>query len=156
MAHPSPYRYKQVIVVNKRLGMSKGKIGAQVAHAAMGVVLAEHNAFSNKFEFLGTYDEWRNSKEIQDQTVWLALNTKANTNIAEWLLNSFAKVVLAVESNEELLALQEHARKLGLAEMLCIDNGTTHFNNVPTATCIAFAPTDADTNFELTGQLKIL
>jgi len=38
---PSPYSYKQILVVRKDLNMRKGKIGAQCAHASLACYL-EH------------------------------------------------------------------------------------------------------------------
>lgn len=123
---------KQVIVVNKALNMRKGKIGAQVAHAAM--------------KFLA---------DAIDESV-PAVIRKFTPAEKAWLGGSFAKVVVYVESEQELRDLIEEAKRRGVEVNAIVDAGRTEFHGVPTLTCAAFGPDETDRLDQITGQLKLL
>ena len=80
---------KQVIVVRKNLGMRKGKIASQCCHASMGVLL-KHKIIQE----LPTTDKFN-------------LITIIDSPMKEWLENSFTKIVLYVNTNEEFYELME-------------------------------------------------
>lgn len=124
---------KQVIVVRKDLGMRKGKMCAQVAHASM--------------KFLVDNDE----AERDDELV-----VRLSPDEATWLSGSFAKIVVGIDTEEQLRDLMFRAE---LADIEChpiTDSGRTEFHGVPTLTCAAFGPHDADELDKLTGDLKLL
>jgi len=124
---------KQVIVVRNDLGMRKGKIAAQVAHAAMKFLVDNNEA------------------ERGDEMV-----IKLSADEAMWLTGSFAKIVVGVDSEEALQSLIFQAQ---LADVEChpvVDEGRTEFNGVPTLTCAAFGPCEADQLDRITGNLKLI
>jgi peptidyl-tRNA hydrolase, PTH2 family len=125
---------KQVIVVRKDLNMRKGKIAAQVAHAAM--------------KFLVDNNEAERGDEI---TVKLSLDE------ASWLLSgSFTKIVVGVDSEEALRDLVFQAELADIEVHPIIDSGRTEFNGVPTLTCAAFGPCKAEEVDKITGNLKLI
>ena len=111
---------KQVIIVNKSLGMSQGKIAAQVAHASVC-------AFNKTNEY--------------DQDIWLK--------------NSYPKIVLQVETMEDLFELKEVADKLDLPTALIVDEGRTEIpgNSVTT---LGIGPAEVDKIDMVTGELRLL
>lgn len=123
---------KQVIVVRKDLGMRKGKIAAQAAHAAM--------------KFLCDIIDERTEKV-----------TRSFTHAEKaWLGGAFAKVVVSVDSEQELLDLVAVGRGRGLTVHTITDAGRTEFHGVPTLTCAAFGPDESDRIDPVTGHLKLL
>lgn len=129
---------KQVIVVRKDLNMRKGKIAAQVAHASLSALLSRMKV-TNDDEYLiisGVY-----------------LDTSP---IAKWLEKSFTKVVVYVESEQELKTVYEAAKKRNVPCSYITDEGRTEFKGVPTATCTAIGPYWGDVINELTGDMKLL
>lgn len=138
-----PESSKQVIVIRKDLNMRKGKMIAQGSHASMsfltlcgGVTSVPYSMNGMKFEtgdLLG-YD----------------------SEIDHWLENSFRKICVYVNSEEELDALHQKALDKGLISHMIIDNGLTEFNGVATKTCIAIGP-HWDERFEgVTDHLPLL
>ena len=74
----------------------------------------------------------------------------------EWLKNSYTKICLGVDSEEELLALYNKAVDKGINAVLITDNGDTQFGGKKTITCMGIGP-DLDTRLdEITGHLKSL
>ena len=71
----------------------------------------------------------------------------------EWLTGSFVKVVLAVNSEEELMEIYEKAKRAGLNTVLITDNATTEFSS-PTRTCIGIGPDWEEKIDKITGHLK--
>ena len=124
---------KQVIVVRKDLNMRKGKIAAQVAHAAMKFI------FDN------------NRSERADQ-----LLVDLSKEEAIWANGAFAKIVAYVESEDALRDLMLKAQIKSVQCYPIIDAGRTEFNGVPTLTCAAFGPDDVDEIDEITGHLPLL
>ena len=119
--------YKQSIVVRTDLQMTKGKLAAQVAHAAVTTVV----------EILESKDdEWQK---------WLKC----------WLEQGQKKVVLKVGSLDELLELAEEARKLHLPVTIIRDAGRTELEP-GTITCVAIGPGPAPLVDRVTGRLKLL
>jgi PTH2 family peptidyl-tRNA hydrolase len=114
---------KQVIVMRKDLQMRKGKMCAQAAHASMAFITRRLTYVDN-----GEYGVFLSEVERQ------------------WLDESFVKICVSVDSEQELLALYE----------LVQDNGWTEFNNVPTYTCFALGPDEADKIDPFTSHLKLL
>lgn len=112
--------FKQVIVVNKSLGMSQGKLAAQVAHASI-----------------------------------LSLFEAPESIAAGWLDNSYPKIVLQVESTQDLLDLQEKANELNLPSALVIDEGRTELSN-GSITCLGIGPSTKEVIDEVTGDLRLL
>ncbi len=89
------FKYKQVMVVRTDLGMSCGKLSAQVAHAA--VSLYELATRNKKFK------KW----------------------LKNWLAEGQKKVVVKVKRKEELLSLYDQAKRLNLPAVLIQDRGLT-------------------------------
>lgn len=119
---------KQVIVMRTDLGMRKGKMIAQGAHAAM--------------VFLCRYLSNDETSLTEEQITWLG--------------GSFTKICVGIGSESELLELIEKAKDAGLTVYPMIDNGTTEFGGIKTLTCAAFGPHEADKLEPFTGALKLL
>ena len=130
------YEVKQVIVIRKDLNMRKGKMCAQAAHASMKFLV-----------------DLLKDKEDEDCAIQRFLSDDENN----WLFNGrFAKIVVSVDSEQELLDLVQRAEEQGIRVSLIQDAGFTEFNNVPTYTCAAFGPIQRDRLDKLTGHLKLL
>jgi len=124
---------KQVIVVRKDLKMRKGKIAAQAAHASMKVFF-DRNTGEDRFEMRIPLDPY----------------------MVGWVEGDFTKVVVYVESEEELLACYVKANELKLPTALITDSGKTEFNGVATNTCVAIGPAADGKIDQVTGELKLL
>lgn len=111
--------------------MRKGKIAAQVAHAAMKFLVDGYDRSGNLHVAFSP---------VQDN----------------WLLGQFAKVVVYVESEQALLDLIEKAKELGVDCRPIVDAGRTEFHGVPTLTCAAFGPDEAEKLDPITGLLPLL
>ena len=125
---------KQVIVMRKDLGMRKGKMIAQGAHASMAVLL---NA--------GTLDDKREHFTLD---TWPALGA--------WLGGRFTKVCVGVDSEVALDEIVAKAREAGVPHALIVDSGATEFHGVPTKTCCAVGPAWIDEVDAITGGLGLL
>jgi PTH2 family peptidyl-tRNA hydrolase len=123
---------KQVIVVRHDLKMRKGKIGAQCSHASMKVF----------------FDRFKNEKKN-------VYSIKVSDEMNEWIQGAFTKIVVYVNSEEELLAIYDRAKEAGLPCSLIKDNGLTEFGGVPTHTCIAIGPDKAEKIDLITGNLPL-
>ena len=130
---------KQVIVMRKDLNMRKGKIAAQAGHAVLSVILKKMNTLN---QFFWSVEE--------DKVVF-----EGDEVLDDWFANSYTKICLYVNSEQELLNLKSEADKLGFITSLIKDNGTTEFNGVPTYTCLAFEPLPAEKIDVLTGNLPL-
>ncbi len=128
---------KQVIAVRKDLNMRKGKIAAQVAHAAMKVFLDRSNI-------------------LQDTDGQYYMDTSLTKTMANWLEGPFTKVVVEVESVDELYKLAKRATELNIPHAIMIDNGNTEFHDKKTETCIAIGPDESGKIDLVTGGLKLI
>ena len=125
---------KQVIVMRKDLGMRKGKMIAQGAHASLKVLLDA-----------GAIDPERAVFAIQLAPA-----------MAAWLGGRFTKVCVSVDSEAALEAVVERARAAGVPCALIVDAGATEFHGVPTKTCCAVGPAWVDAVDAITGELPLL
>lgn len=130
---------KQVIVMRTDLNMRKGKMIAQGAHAAM--------MFLTKG--LRLTEPYRDDVD-RDYSLMLTPEETA------WVKGNFKKICLQIDSEERLLALHKAAQDAGLKVNICTDSGLTEFGGVPTHTCIAIGPDNADRIDPLTKELKLL
>jgi PTH2 family peptidyl-tRNA hydrolase len=133
----SPTLYKQIIVLRKDLNMRKGKMVAQGSHASVaGTILGCH--------FEGDPDE--------GGTMVVPLTPARRA----WLEGRFAKIVVSVGSEAELLALHQKVLAAGLPSVLIQDAGLTEFGGVPTYTAISVGPAHKDDIDPLCGHLPLL
>lgn len=127
------YKYKQLIIIRKDLKMNKGKLAAQACHASVGALLKCTSTHNNQ----------------------LTLDFNKYPEIKEWLDNSFAKVALAVNSEDELKRCYDMAIENNIPASYIEDNGTTVFHGVKTATCVGVGPCDSEKLDSLFGELKL-
>lgn len=136
---------KQIIVIRKDLKMRKGKAIAQGAHAAMKVILDKVSIIKIA----------KGSKFWADEWMWqLQLNEKEP--IYNWLKGSFTKVVVGVNSLEELEELEHQAMKAGILTAKVLDAGRTEFHGKRTITALAIGPEWATKVDPITKHLKLL
>ena len=121
---------KQVIIVRKDIKMSTQKFAIQVSHASIESFLQ--------------YGGW-----VDDDFFELKIPPGS---VSEWLKGIYTKIILQVDSLEELLELQQKAKNLPHA--LITDIGKTEFKE-PTITCLGIGPTDIKSINEITSHLKI-
>jgi len=136
---------KQIIVIRKDLNMRKGKIAAQAAHAAMKVLL----------------DRMKIDEFAKESTIWEGcyvwhMTIFESEPMMRWLKGAFTKVVVSVDSEEELLALKEKAEDIGILCALITDAGKTEFHGVRTNTALAIGPEWNSKLIDITGHLKLL
>lgn len=117
---------KQVIVIRKDLGMRKGKMIAQGAHASIGALQAA----------------WAHGEYADAADVWFQTGT--------------TKVCVSVDSEQELMAVYGRAQQANLPVHLVTDSGKTEFHGVPTRTCLAIGPAPVDEIDPITRDLKLL
>lgn len=117
---------KQVIVMRKDLNMRRGKEIAQGAHASMAFL----------------------TKKVRTGELFSSLEH-------EWMVGLFTKVCVRVNSEAELLAVEEAAKKNGIRVEVITDSGKTEFGGVPTKTCLALGPDLAEKIDSITGALAL-
>lgn len=122
---------KQIIVMRKDLGMRKGKMIAQGAHASMSFLTKRLQNSFNLLEELTHYQ-------------------------VSWIRNSFTKVCVGVDSEQELLEIKRKAEECGLEVHLITDSGATEFKGIPTNTCLSIGPDESEKIDKITGHLKLL
>ena len=76
--------------------------------------------------------------------------------IDTWLSDSFTKICVRANSEEELLFVHDKAKQAGLIVCLITDSWRTEFNGVPTITCCAIGPATDEQLEPITGGLKLL
>lgn len=134
---------KMVIIVPRNLKdanggpVGAGKIGSQVAHAAVANVL--------NMEY---------TRHTKDGVVYLTLTYPENSSEQHWMEESFTKVLLGVDTQEEMLAIYEKAKAKGMNVSLIEDEGRTVFNGVTTLTCVGIGPASRAAIDVITGHLK--
>ncbi|MFN0249390.1 MAG: peptidyl-tRNA hydrolase [Kofleriaceae bacterium] len=126
---------KQVIVMRKDLGMRKGKMIAQGAHASMKVLLDAGG-------------------HTQDGAATFVIPLTAP--MAAWLGGRFTKVCVGVDSEAALDAIVDKARAANVPVALIVDAGATEFHGVPTKTCCAIGPAWTEDVDAITGALTLL
>jgi PTH2 family peptidyl-tRNA hydrolase len=144
--HP-PTEAKQVIVIRSRYPDGKGgtykprtgKLISQGAHASMAV-----------FFNMGTIFEHQGP--VLNGGFYCGMTPAMRA----WYKGAFAKIVVKVESEEELLALAEKAKAAGLHHALIQDHGRTEFHGVPTLTCLAIGPAWPHEIDPITGHLELM
>lgn len=132
--------YKQIIIVRKDLGMSAGKLAAQVSHASMAFLTTMIRENSTLI-----YDDVYNSNLYIEKGLY-----------EDWINGIFTKVVLQAKNRNQLMKAVEMAEELGWKEgvdyFLIKDCCKTELepeevdeNGVGrTLTCIGFAPKPAE------------
>ena len=125
---------KQVLVMKKFPTQRIGKYCAQASHASLGALLS-----------IGSVDEDTNSFVIP----------LADPFVKEWLVGRFKKVVLYVESDEELHQIYSAAKLANLPAVLIQDSGLTEYKGVPTLTAVGIGPSNPPKIDEITGLLKL-
>jgi len=134
-------RIKQVIVIRKDLNMRKGKIAAQAAHASLKVIV-DMMRRSLVYPY-NEHEEW-------------SLVMSEKEPLYQWLNGRFTKIVLYVNSEDELRDLYNKADKKDLPCSFIVDSGFTEFHGNKTATCIAIGPDYSDKIDKITGDLPLL
>ena len=71
-------------------------------------------------------------------------------------MDTLQKIVVGVETEEELLNIYEKAKEKNILVERIDDNGQTVFYGVTTFTCIAVGPDTSENLQEITGHLKLL
>lgn len=123
---------KQIIIIRKDLGMRKGKMIAQGAHASMKVF------FDRAF------------------TIPYSMTISLTPAIMEWVQGKFTKIAVGVNSETELLEIYRKADEAGLLCSLIQDQGLTEFNGIWTYTAVAIGPDYSDKIDKITGHLSLL
>ena len=132
MVTPSekPNDLKQVIVIRRDLNMRRGKEIAQGSHASM--------------EFIRS--------GIDKQTNMVSLSSIH----IEWLFSGMRKIVVKVNSENEINTIVNSCKELGIPVSTIIDSGKTEFHGIPTLTACAVGPWHSEIIDKITGNLSLL
>lgn len=114
--------------------MRTGKYIAQGSHASLGALLS-----------LGKFDEER---------MVLAIDL-TNPFVHQWVIGRFTKITCYVETDDQLTAIYNEAKKAGIATALITDAGLTEFNGVPTLTAVGVGPDNEELINKITGHLPL-
>ena len=147
---------KQVIVFRKDLlkgpnAIRKGKFGAQCAHASLGALLKLFNVYKQAPIRVGIYEAEQGQIQYEYSVVF-----KEKSVLDDWLNGKFTKVVVSVDSDEELIALNKALDETYIPHALITDAGLTEFHGVPTNTCLGIGPYVAEEIDKFTGHLPLL
>ncbi|HEU4734561.1 MAG TPA: aminoacyl-tRNA hydrolase [Kofleriaceae bacterium] len=120
--------------MRKDLGMRKGKMIAQGAHASLKVLI--------------------DAGELDPRG--MVYTIPLDPALSAWLGGRFTKVCVSVDSEAALDEIVARAKAAGVPCALIVDAGHTEFHGVPTKTCCAVGPAWADAVDAITGGLPLL
>lgn len=156
-----PEKTKQVIVVRKLYPDGKGgtrqirsgKIASQAAHASMmwlsnRICKAASPPLESIVGKMSAYPGVQYTSRFE--------NLGFTTEERDWLTGKFTKIVLGIDTEEELLALHQRALDAGLTSCIVVDSGLTEFDGEPTHTAVAIGPHSSHCIDELTKGLSLL
>lgn len=129
---------RQIIVVRRDLDMTPGKLAAQVAHASLGALL-------KSFIIMNTCEDTK-------LDVWGEFTD--DNPVSSWLAERFTKIVVMVNSEEELMKVYTKALEKGLKCSLITDAGFTEFEE-PTVTCLGIGPHNPEDFIGVTDKLRL-
>lgn len=129
---------KQVIVFRRDLKVRKGKIAAQVAHAAMAFISEQIR------KSVHSYDQGKHIHQV-------ALTSEQH----DWMNSMFTKICLVVDDEGKLVEIYTKAKEAGLTAHLIKDTGLTEFHGVPTLTCVAIGPHESERIDTITAGLDL-
>jgi peptidyl-tRNA hydrolase len=144
---------KQVIVLRTRypdgrggqMGMRFGKSGAQIAHASEKVFFDRAvRGFEDVAVLMPGADTYTS---LGKRVLVIPLTPE----MEPWVFGTFTKVLVGVETEEELLRVHELAKEAGLPTALIQDMGATEFKGVPTYTTCGIGPAEAADIDRITG-----
>lgn len=124
---------KQIIVIRKDLRMRRGKEVVQGSHASMGFIRRAMD---------GVVKHATMAVFTPVQYAWLKSETHK-------------KICLQVDSEQELIEVQEAAIKAGLDSYMVTDAGLTEFDGVATKTALAIGPDLSEKIDPVTKHLKL-
>lgn len=97
----------------------------------------------------------KESAQCCHASLGVTLDNIDHPDVKAWLKGRFAKIVVSVDSEEELMEVYNNAREAGLICSLILDAGFTEFNGVPTYTSVAVGPSTNEKVDAITGHLKL-
>lgn len=116
--------------------MRRGKEDAQAAHAAMKFLVDRLKGRDYKSHGIQAYGTFSEAELI-------------------WMDGLFTKITLQVASEVELLDIYQKAKEAQLTVHLIQDAGLTEFKGVPTYTCLAIGPDEAENIDPITKHLEL-
>ena len=157
------YKAKQMIVMRRDLKMRKGKIAAQAGHACVEAVLMALVRDGRLDDIRVSSSDWitlaPRAEALEGAVFDVAsgemLPAEPPSPLEAWFAAGVAKICVYVDSEEELLALDERAREAGIISALVRDAGYTEFHGEPTYTCLALEPLYPEQVDPLTGDLRL-
>jgi len=139
--------------MRKDLGMRKGKMIAQGAHASLKVLL---DAGAIERAEPGGKAPRGSERSTEPAGQALQFTLPLDAALAAWLGGRFTKICVSVDSEAALDGVVERARAAGVPCALVVDAGHTEFHGVPTKTCCAVGPAWSDAVDAITGGLPLL
>lgn len=122
---------KQVIVVRKDLNLKKTDLATQVATASMGFLLEN------------------NESERNDE-----ITVKLSNEEAQWLNGTFEKIIVGVDSEQDLRELMFRAELEGIGVYAVRGKTKGKHENDYVLMCAALGPDDSSVIGSVTGHLK--
>lgn len=143
--HETPgLEVKQVIVMRRFFPDENGNMTKQLRTGKM-IAQGAHASLSFLSEKIGFRHKGKQSPDI-----------KFDPEEKAWFTDSFTKICVYVDFEEELHKIYNEAKTKGLRAHIICDAGRTEFNGVPTYTCAAIGPNYSHKIDEVTGHLKLL
>lgn len=105
--------FKQIIICRKDLGMTVGKISAQVSHGSMAFLtnqMRTHCEVPDKCDFMPNGEQYKNSNYVKC-SIFLEEDC-----FNEWINGIFTKAVLAARNKNHLLKAKKLAEEMGMKE----------------------------------------
>ncbi len=146
---------KQVIVLRRKYPDGKGgffkprigKLIAQASHASMKVILDKMT-----FKDVSLTTPPAHNPRFTE----LSMIMPKSGSLYKWLNSPFTKIVVYVDSEEELLDVKKKAEDAGILCALVTDAGKTEFHGEATNTVVAIGPDESEKIDKITGHLKLL
>lgn len=144
--------YKQVIVVNKELHMSTGKMAAMVAHGSISFLTNMIKKNINP-QIGGMTRAFGNGCYYETHPI------KIEQNLYEqWIDGNFTKIILEAENQSVMESIIHKAKENGMynqTDFFNVVDESTEFNDIPRWAVIAFKPMDAERINKVTGDLNL-
>lgn len=139
---------KQVIVANKDLKMSPGKLAAMVAHGSISFLT---HWLKENISYLVNGDKYYYGYTMSDEAIF------PGRIFDEWINDSFTKIVLEAEQDkmEEIIKRAKEAGFHNGEDFFNIVDESTEFEDIPRWAVIAFKPMEEKWIDPITSKLNL-